>query len=105
MLIRPLPEFVLPDYLLIAIQSPDFMQRASRVKRGAMVGHLRVGDVETAHIPLPPLSEQAVIVARVEVLMEHCRALAAEVARTRTRAAHLLQAVLKEAFAPTSTNG
>ena len=51
-------------------------------------------------IPLPPLAEQAAIVARVEALMEHCRVLAAEIAQTRTHAAHLLQAVLKEAFAP-----
>jgi len=50
--------------------------------------------------PLPPLAEQAAIVARVEALMAHCRALAAEIAHTRTHAAHLLQAVLKEAFAP-----
>ena len=105
MLIRPLPEFVLPDYLLLAIQSPDFMRRASRMKRGAMVGHLRVGDVERAHIPLPPLAEQAVIVARVKELMEHCRTLAAEIAIARTRAAHLLQAVLKEAFASATTKG
>ena len=54
--------------------------------------------------PLPPLAEQAEIVERVEALMEHCRALAAEIAYTRTHAAYLLQAVLKEAFAPASTN-
>jgi type I restriction enzyme S subunit len=51
-------------------------------------------------IPLPPLAEQAAIVERVEALMEHCRALAAEIEHTCTHAAHLLQAVLKEAFAP-----
>jgi type I restriction enzyme S subunit len=54
-------------------------------------------------VPLPPLAEQAAIVERVEALMEHCRALAAEIEHTRTHAAHLLQAVLKEAFAPAST--
>lgn len=56
-------------------------------------------------IPLPPLAEQAAIVERVGALMETCRALEAEVEHTRTHAAHLLQAVLKEAFAPASTNG
>lgn len=53
-----------------------------------------------APIPLPPLAEQAAIVAQVEALMVHCGALAAEIAHTRTHAAHLLQAVIKEAFAP-----
>ena len=56
-------------------------------------------------VPLPPVAEQAAIVERVEALMDHCRALAAEIAHTRTHAAHLLQAVLKEAAAPASTNG
>jgi type I restriction enzyme S subunit len=51
-------------------------------------------------IPLPPLAEQAEIVARVVALLTNCRLLAAEIARTRTHAAHLLQAVLKEAFTP-----
>lgn len=53
---------------------------------------------------LPPLAEQAVIVERVEALMATCRALEAEIEHARTHAAHLLQAVLKEAFGPASTN-
>ena len=52
-------------------------------------------------IPLPPLAEQAAIVERVEALMTTCRALETEIEHARTHAAHLLQAVLKEAFAPT----
>ena len=51
-------------------------------------------------LPLPPLAEQAAIVARVDSLLESSRLLAAEIAHTRTHAAHLLQAVLKEAFTP-----
>lgn len=51
-------------------------------------------------IPLPPLAEQAAIVDRVEGLMTTCRALEAEIEHARTHASQLLQAVLKEAFAP-----
>ncbi len=102
MLIRPIPQFVLPAYLLMAIQAPEFMQRPSRVKRWAMVGHLRVGDVETAPIPLPRLAEQAAIVQRLERLMTTCRALEEENEHARNHAAQLLQAVLKEAFASVS---
>jgi type I restriction enzyme S subunit len=58
--------------------------------------------LKTIPIPLPPLAEQAVIVERVEALMTTCRALEAEIEHARTHAAHLLQAVLKEAFAPAS---
>jgi hypothetical protein len=41
-------------------------------------------------------------VERVETLMTTCRALEAEIEQSRTHAADLLQAVLKEAFAPAS---
>jgi type I restriction enzyme S subunit len=71
---------------------------------GSGIKHFTGDALHSFVLPLPPLAEQAAIVARVEVLIEHCRALAAEIAHTRTHATHLLQAVLKEAFAPTSTN-
>lgn len=51
-------------------------------------------------IPLPPLVEQAAIVARVESLMLMCRTLESENEHSRTHVAHLLQAFLKDAFAP-----
>jgi type I restriction enzyme S subunit len=57
-------------------------------------------DILPLTIPLPPLAEQVEIVKRVEALMETCRALETEIEQSRTHAAHLLQAVLKEAFAP-----
>jgi type I restriction enzyme S subunit len=64
--------------------------------------NLSTGKVAKLPIPLPPLTEQAVIVERVKALMTTCRALEAEIEHSRIHADHLLQAVLKEAFAPTS---
>jgi len=63
---------------------------------------LNLPNVRTVPIPLPPLAEQAAIVERVEALMATCRELEAEIASSRTHAADLLQAALKEAFAPAS---
>ena len=97
-----MPQYFLPSYLLIAIQAPDFMKRAMRVKRGSMVGHLRVGDVETAQIPLPPFAEQVEIVVRVKALMNSCCEMKTETEHARNRAAQLLQAILKETFAPSA---
>jgi len=51
-------------------------------------------------IPLPPLAEQTTIVRRVEELMTTCHAIDVEIARSRGHAAHLLQAILRDAFAP-----
>ena len=56
--------------------------------------------LRTIPIPLPPFAEQAAIVKRVAALMTTCRALQVEIEHSRTHAAHLLQAILKEAFAP-----
>lgn len=49
-------------------------------------------------IPLPPLAEQKAIVEKVGALMMTCRALEAQIEHSRTYAANLLQAVLREAF-------
>ena len=66
---------------------------------GAGIPHLTGDAIHEMLIPIPPLAEQAAIVARVEVLMTTCRALESEIEHSRTHAAHLLEAVLKEAFA------
>jgi type I restriction enzyme S subunit len=63
---------------------------------------LNLPNVRHVLIPLPPIAEQIAIVERVEALMTTCRAVEAEIERSRTHAAHLLQAVLNEAFAPAS---
>jgi type I restriction enzyme S subunit len=75
--------------------------------RGTLLGYsrgdkpgLNLPNIRSVPIPLPPLAEQAAIVERVEALMTTCWALEAEIEHARTHAAHLLQAVLKEAFAP-----
>ncbi len=47
-------------------------------------------------------NERTAIVERVEALITTCRALETEIEHSRTHAAHLLQAVLKEAFSPAS---
>ena len=63
---------------------------------------LNMTQIKSFLFPLPPLAEQAAIVARVEALMATCRELESEIESSRTHAADLLQAVLKEAFSPTS---
>jgi type I restriction enzyme S subunit len=69
---------------------------------GSGIKHFTGDALHSFVLPLPPLAEQAAIVERVEALMTTCRALEAEIEHARTHAAHLLQAVLKEAFAPAS---
>jgi type I restriction enzyme S subunit len=57
-------------------------------------------DILPLVMPIPPLAEQQVIVERVERLMTICRELYVGITQSRNHAADLLQAVLREAFAP-----
>lgn len=67
---------------------------------GSGIKHFTGDALHSFVIPLPPRAEQAAIVERVEALMTTCCMLEAEIGQSRTDAAHLLQAVLKEAFNP-----
>lgn len=76
--------------------------RIRKLAQGGAQPNLNLSKVKTSLVPIPPLAEQAAIVERVETLMTTCRELEVEIEHSRTHAAHLLQAILKEAFAPAS---
>ena len=84
-------------YYLKLADASGFLQKHFT---GAGIRHFTGQSLHQFTIPLPPLAEQVVIVERVEALMRTCQALEAEIERSRNHAAHLLQAVLKEAFNP-----
>lgn len=78
-------------------QSKAFLDGLSTGKSTSMNNVTR-GELFRKPIPLPPLAEQKAIVENVEALMTTCRALETEIEHSRTHAAQLLQAVLREAF-------
>ncbi len=90
------------SFIELLLNSPHVTKIADESILGGCAPHINVGEIKAFVIPLPPLAEQAAIVERVEALMTTCRALEAEIEHARTHAAHLLHAVLKEAFAPAS---
>ncbi len=93
------PILVIADYLLVFLKSPSFV-KAGIPKMTGTAGQKRVPTeyFTNALTPLAPLTEQSAIVERVESLMKMCSALEAEIEHSRAQGAHLLQAVLKEAF-------
>lgn len=95
MLVRPMHEYILNDYLLLVLTETGLLERASSV--GSTVQHLRVGDVERLPVPVPPLSEQRRIVERVQVLRFASQAL-----RQRLRAAEESSAKVATALASAS---
>ncbi len=92
-------------WLRHVVTSKFFLAEVLHRHKGMGAKHINMSDLRSMPIPLPPLAEQAAIVERVEALMTTCRALEAEIEQSRTHATHLLQAVLKEAFAPATTKG
>jgi type I restriction enzyme S subunit len=102
-LMKAEPRFggLINDFLFYLLQEPRIQRIVVREsERTAGQTGVRLPLLNEIVFPLPPLAEQAAIVERVEALMTTCRALEAEIEHARTHAAHLLQAVLKEAFAP-----
>lgn len=92
---------------VLFVQYLKFADEAGFLKEyftGSGIKHFTGSALHSFPIPLPPLAEQAAIVERMDALMTTCRALEAEIEQSRTHAAHLLQAVLKEAFAPPCEN-
>lgn len=93
-------EVIQNDYLCIFLNARKAYMNS--VASQTVQPFLNMGTIKGFVCSLPPLAEQSAIVERVEALMATCRELEAEIERSRTHAADLLQAVLKEAFAPAS---
>jgi len=65
---------------------------------GGAQPNLNLQKIKDTLIPLPPLSEQHRIVAKVQQLLQMLNQLEQQVQQSQTQAQQLLQAVLKEAF-------
>lgn len=61
-----------PEYCALAFRRPDFVAYVERLGRGTKMPRLRTPDAVIAAFPLPPLSEQHRIVAKVDELMALC---------------------------------
>lgn len=67
-----------PQYFKTALSSPPFLEYVNARSYGMKMPRLGTEDARTALLPLPPLEEQARIVARVDELMRLCDALEAK---------------------------
>lgn len=85
-------------FVFMFLQSPSGQTHLGLNTKAGNRPNINSGGITSTIIPLPPLAEQKVIIERVEALMATCRALEAQIDHSRTHAAQLLQAVLREAF-------
>lgn len=92
-----------PSFFALAAQYR--LSELQGTKAYTTVDHLSSGQIENVVVPLPPLSEQKRIVAKVDELMALCDRLKAQQQERETRHASLARASLARfADAPTSAN-
>ena len=60
---------ILPDYLLMVMRSPYFLEYTASCSYGVKMPRLGTIDAQKAIIPLPPLAEQSRIVEKISELM------------------------------------
>ncbi len=102
-IVRPLGG-IIPHYVLLFLKTPAFLMNGEAVMTGS-AGQKRMprGYFENSPFPLPPLPEQARIVARVEELMRVCDALEATGQRQAAHHRQLVQTLLGDLTADSHT--
>jgi type I restriction enzyme S subunit len=61
MLFRTNSQKCIPEFLLAVVLAPQTQKRLTRMVGGSTVGHIRVGDLKSLLVPVPPVSEQKII--------------------------------------------
>ncbi len=83
------------DYLALALRTPQVLRQLIDAGRGIGINNLRINDLRSAVVPLPPLAEQQRIVKRVDELMALCD----ELEEGQTKAAQLRAATTRSTLA------
>ena len=99
MLIRPGQELI-PTFLNLVLNSPLITSIAARRTTGGAAPRVNMSTVRAYPIPVPPLAEQARIVAKVADFMSICDRLEASIVAGAEARRGLLEATLRDALAP-----
>jgi type I restriction enzyme S subunit len=95
MLIRPVHDLISRQYLLLVLLAPGLLERSPIKQKGSTVKHLRVGDVESIIVPVPPREEQDRIVEKTEEILPLCDSLESQLEQRQTVGSDLMDAVLR----------
>lgn len=95
---HPNPEFALPEYINIVLNSEQLKRYATHIVHGVGRPRLNQQEIKALPIPVPPLDEQKRIVEAVEQRLSIVKAIASDVETNLRRTQHLRQSILKQAF-------
>ena len=98
MLLRPYEDDLKASFLLIVLLSPMFQAHLRMSGVGSGVKHLRVGDVESLPVPVPPLDEQEAILKIVENQLTTISETEIDIETNLARADHLRHSIISAAF-------
>lgn len=87
-------ERVSKEFVQLAISSTSFLEALLALHKGIGAKHVNVGDMRMAVVPLPPLPEQARIVARVDSLRRLCADLRQRLVDRQSTQARLSEALV-----------
>lgn len=84
------------EWLALVMRSPFFYNSMRAGMTGVAITRVTLSKLSVALTPLPPLTEQARIVTRVESLLRLCADLRQRLAARQTTQAHLAKALIEE---------
>lgn len=87
-----------PKYLAYVMYSSPLIHAKAMASNGQIIVHLSVKKMQEIIIPIPPLSVQKEIVAKLDAAKERCEKLKAEAERGLRASENLRKAILSEAF-------
>tara|TARA_Y100001970_G_scaffold291019_1_gene426721 strand:+ start:2108 stop:3580 length:1473 start_codon:yes stop_codon:yes gene_type:complete len=90
---------IFPYYLEYLLNSPLVKIQSKEGTRGVGNKNLVLRKIKAFIVPIPPISEQKRIVAKVDELMTLCDQLETQIQESKENADLLMQSVLQEAFA------
>jgi restriction endonuclease S subunit len=91
-----------PDYIYMWFNSPLFIEEITPGRSNG-VPHISTKEIENLLLPLPPISEQQRIVAKVQQLIQLVNELEQQLEENKMQGSNLEQAVLKNAFGDDTT--
>ena len=97
-ILSPLPSMVHSRFLYLFLNSPSFQEKAISSKTGAAIKRIVLKNIKEFQIPIPPLSEQTRIVAKLDALFARIDKSIALLEENIKHTKALMASVLEELF-------